>query len=53
MPGIVSSSCARVGVGERSELGVQRRDPRLEELDQRETLADRAAPDLGHAGAFE
>jgi hypothetical protein len=36
---------ARVGLGERLQLGVQRRDPLVENVDQRETLADRAAPD--------
>src|SRR6266508_6199469 len=44
---------ARVGLGERPQLGVQRRDPGVEEIDQRQALAHRAAPDLGDAGPLE
>src|SRR5215211_8400813 len=44
---------ARVGLGERPQLGVQWLESRVEEIDQRQTLADRAAPDFGYTGAFE
>jgi hypothetical protein len=49
----VQQHCARVGLRERSQLRVQRRDPCVEEVDQCEALADGAAPDLGDASALE
>src|SRR6266511_961541 len=44
---------ARVGLGERPQLGVQWLESRVEEVDQRQTLAGRAAADFGYTGAFE
>jgi hypothetical protein len=41
---------ARVGGGERLQFPVERLESGIEEIDQRQTLADRAALDLGHTG---
>jgi hypothetical protein len=49
----VSSSTARRSAWASGQLGLQRRDPRVEEIDELQALADRAAPDLGQAGALE
>ena len=53
-PGIVSSSATRASArASGRELGVDRRDPRVEQLDHGERLDDRAPPHRRHAAPFE
>jgi hypothetical protein len=44
---------ARVGLRERPQLGLEWLKSGVEEVDQRQTFADRAAPDIGYTGALE
>jgi hypothetical protein len=54
MPGIVESSEARRSARASGPvLAVDRSDPLVEQLDQRERLGHGAAPDRGHTACLE